>query len=452
MNSSVGQRSTADSRPTRVRYGVLAALCLGASIAYLSRNCLGVAVADKRILSDLGCSREQMGWVMGPGFFLAYAVFQIPSGWLGHAWGSRRVLPLISALWALLTGLMGFAAGFASLLVTYLGIGAVQAGIFPNSANTIKKWFPASRIAVVCGALGSFMSVGAAIAVSLSGVLLEWMGWRWVFWIFTLPGIVWAIWFYVWFRDVPHRHRSVNRHELDLIQSRRSGKTETDPESPRSSEPIPWAPIFSSSSMWLISAQQFFRATGYIFYSTWFPTYLKETRGVSTKESGLLSSLPLLAVVVGGILGGLLVDWILSRTGSRRLSRQFVAILSMSACAGLIGLAFFAQDARTAVLLISAGSLCASFGGPCSYAVTIDMAGKHVPIVFSIMNMAGNVGAAVCPLLVVWFVRATGEWDYVLFFFAGIYLAAAICWGLLNPHGTIFDRSWRDSTPAGSGR
>jgi sugar phosphate permease len=429
------------SRASAVRYGVLAALCLAASIAYLSRNCLGVAVADKRILKDLNCSEEQMAWVMGPGFFLTYALFQLPSGWLGHAWGSRRVLAIIATMWSLLTGLMGLVGGFVPLLVTYLGIGAAQAGLFPNAAHSIKQWFPAGKIAVVCGALGGFMSVGAAIATALSGLLLESMSWRFVFLLFLPPGIVWAVWFYLWFCDSPSQHPAVNAEELALIRGGEAGAAQPESAALPEREPIPWKAVFRSYTMWMICGQQFFRAAGYIFYATWFPTYLKETRGVSTKVSGLYSSLPLLAVVAGSLLGGLVIDWILSRTRSRRVSRQGTAIVSLLVSAALIGVAYFAGDARTAVLLISCGSFFAAVGGPCAYAVTIDMAGKQVPIVFSTMNMAGNIGAALCPLLVVWFVKATGQWDLVLFFFAGIYLAAAVCWGLLNPTGTIFDRS-----------
>ena len=122
--------------PTGTRFLVIAALCLAASIAYLSRNCLSVAVAEKSILEDLNCTREQMGWMMGFGFFMSYAICQIPAGWLGQTWGSRRVLPLFSIVWSLLTGLMAVATGFYSLMATYLGIGAAQAGIFPNSADT----------------------------------------------------------------------------------------------------------------------------------------------------------------------------------------------------------------------------------------------------------------------------------------------------------------------------
>ena len=164
-----------------------------------------MAVAEGSILEDLNCTETQMGWVMGFGFFMSYAIFQIPAGWLGQTWGSRRVLPLFSIAWSLLTGLMAVATGFYSLLATYLGIGAAQAGIFPNSADTIKKWFPSARIALVCGALGSFMSIGAAIASAVSGLMLDRMeiSWRWVFVLFSLPGLLWAVGFYFWFRNRP---------------------------------------------------------------------------------------------------------------------------------------------------------------------------------------------------------------------------------------------------------
>jgi MFS family permease len=130
------------------------------------------------------------------------------------------------------------------------------------------------------------------------------------------------------------------------------------------------------------------------------------------------------------------------RTGNRRVSRQGLAIASLLGCALCIGLALGIADATLAVLVISAGSFCASLAGPCAYTITIDMGGKHIPTVFSLMNMSGNVGAFLFPLLVPWLLRLSGEdWNLVLIVFAGIYLAAAVFWLLLNPHGTIFDQT-----------
>ena len=189
--------------------------------------------------------------------------------------------------------------------------------------------------------------------------------------------------------------------------------------------------------MWMICGQQFFRAAGYIFYASWFPTFLKQTRGVTTAQSGLLTSLPLLAVVAGSAAGGWIIDWVYRRTGSRRLSRQGIAVPSMLLCAALIGLAYFAENATAAVVLITAGTFCSAFGGPCGYAITIDKGGPYVSTIFSLMNMVGNVGAAVCPVVVERFVHVAGSWDATLFLFAGIYLGAAVCWALLDPEGTI---------------
>src|SRR5688572_24935976 len=83
--------------PTRVRFLVLAALCLAAALAYVPRNCLGVV--EKEIRADLGVSEAQMSWVMSA-FFMSYAVLQIPGGWLGHVWGTRRALTLFAAVWS----------------------------------------------------------------------------------------------------------------------------------------------------------------------------------------------------------------------------------------------------------------------------------------------------------------------------------------------------------------
>ena len=152
-----------------------------------------------------------------------------------------------------------------------------------------------------------------------------------------------------------------------------------------------------------------------------------------------MTSLPIGAYMLGSAAGGLVSDWVLAHTGSRRLSRQGVSVVSLLGCAVLIVCAYFIHDPWLAVLVIAAGSLCSAFAGPPAYTITIDMGGKHVAPVSSTMNMAGNVGAAVLPLLVPPLVAITRSWDLVLFLFAGIYVAAALCWIPFNAEGTIFD-------------
>src|SRR5205085_1538468 len=100
-------------------------------------------------------------------------------------------------------------------------MGVAQAGIFPCSTASVARWFPAGRWALANGLLGSFMQIGAVVAVLLTGWLLAPLGWRWLFGLYALPGLVWAAWFLVWFRDSPRDHPAVNDAELLLIRGSR---------------------------------------------------------------------------------------------------------------------------------------------------------------------------------------------------------------------------------------
>ena len=187
---------------------------------------------------SLGLSVNQMGWVM-TAFFITYALLQIPSGQLADRFGNRVVLPLFAVVWSLATAATAFVGGLWGLLVWRLVAGSGQAGLFPGSVIAISSWIGISRRALACGALASSMSVGGAVAVALTGVLLDGidgpiitlapLGWRFIFIMFSVPGLLWALWFSWWYRDEPDQHPSVNRAERDLIQSQppRGSKGET---------------------------------------------------------------------------------------------------------------------------------------------------------------------------------------------------------------------------------
>jgi ACS family glucarate transporter-like MFS transporter len=422
-----------------VRYQVLAALCVATTIAYIDRGCIQMVVEPIR--ADLELSKEDMGLAISA-FFVAYALFQLPAGWLGHAWGTRRALPFFAGLWSAATAACALAGGFPGLLLARSAMGAAEAGIFPCAAASLGKWFPGTRRAWVSGVLGSFMGVGGALGTFLTGWLLLVLPWRWIFVVYALPGTVWAVWFFLWFRDRPQDHLAVNAGELDIIAGDEPLPAE---KHHRAAAPTPWRAIFSSSTMWWINGQQFFRAAGYVFFMSWFPTYLEETRGLTFGEAGVLASLPHVAMLLGALAGGLIADWVLVRTGSRRLSRQGLAVASLLLCAVLTLGSYWVParaehafaDAVLAVVVISVGAFCASLAGPPAYAAAIDQGGAHVAPVFSTMNMSGNVGAVFFPFLAPRLVTWSGSWDLVLFVFAGLYLAAAACWLFLDPERPI---------------
>lgn len=401
-----------------MRYLVLALVCLAAVIAYVQRTAL--TVPTQTIQADLGISERGMGLILGC-WYWSYAVLQVPAGWVTDQLGSKRALLLFVVVWSALTGLAGLSAGYAGLLIVWSLMGAAQTGLVPGAAKAVGGWLPPTERAFGSGMIGASMALGGAAAPFVAAWLLEWFTWRQVLGLYVLPGLAWACCF------------------AAIVPARRGPAARLDPFG----ETL--ARLAASPTMYLLSAQQFFRAAAMALFFTWFPRFLQETRGVSQLDSGLLAMWPGLAAVIGGVVGGVTSDAILRWTGSRRLSRQGIAVTGMVFCTVLAGAAYFVRNVNVAVLLISLGAFWGTFGGVSGYAVCIDFGGRRVGTVISVMNMCGNVGAGLFAFFVGWLVKAGehGErspyWDLVLPLFAAIFAIDAVCWALLNPKRPLFE-------------
>jgi sugar phosphate permease len=406
-----------DSIERGTRYRVLALLCLAACIAYVQRA--GVAVSAGAIRSSFHLDTFWFGSVMSA-WGLGYALMQIPSGWLADRWGSRSALALYALLWSILTGATALAQGYGSLLALWCLMGAAQAGIFPASIRAIRNFFAIEQRGFANGFLASSMAVGGALAPALTGLLIVRMSWRVILLAYACPGIAWAALFYA----------SVREPRTSTTHSTASGRSELASDV--------FHRVVASPSMWLLCGQQFLRAAAMIFFATWFPTFLQESRGVSVAQSGFLTAFAGGGAILGSLLGGIASDRVLVVTGSQRLSRQGLAVCGMIACATLIFTAHFVANTTLAVAVISAGTFCGTFGGVSGYTVAVDFGGRRSATVFSVMNMCGNFGAMLFPLAIGWLVRRTGNWDLALFIFAGIFAVDAVCWALLNPKGPLF--------------
>ncbi len=417
-----------------VRFQLSVWLAAAAAIAYVCRT--SISVAEKTIREDIGLTEDQMGFILGPAFFWSYALAQIPGGAFGQAVGSRRALTYLSIALSGASAFMAAAYDYSILLAGRLLGGIAQAGLFPCSALSISKWYPKTERALASGILGAAMSVGAALGAAATGELLDLgFSWRQIFVLYSVPGVIWAAGFFIWFRDTPGEHPAIDDAERELIAS----GLDVDGDTPENT-PVPWFAMLGSLSLWMLCGQQFFRAGAYAFFTSWFPTYLQETRDVSTATSGWLASVPLLATVAASLTGGAVSDWLLRTTDRQWLSRAGLAGASLAVCAGLVLSAWFVEDATTATLIIGGGAFFAGMAGPCAYASSMDIGGRHVAPVFSTMNMIGNFGAGLLPWVVPSFRRLVDDssglldlssgnsWNAVLVLFGVLYSLAAACW------------------------
>src|SRR5687767_13927003 len=139
MGESQPTPASANPRPTKTRFLVVAWLCAAAALPYLSRN--AIAVAESTVRADLGRTRQQPGWLMSA-FFFSYALCSIPAAQFGQRLGSRRALPFFATVWSTATAVTAFVGGLGGFLAARIAQGIAQAGLFPTTTVTVAKWFP----------------------------------------------------------------------------------------------------------------------------------------------------------------------------------------------------------------------------------------------------------------------------------------------------------------------
>src|SRR3954469_12650790 len=263
--------------PTRTRYLTIAFAMVLAIITYIDRVC--ISQAAPLITHDLGLTKVQMAWAFSV-FGWSYALFEVPGGWLADRLGPRRVLMRIVIWWSFFTAATGWVWNFTSLVVTRTLFGAGEAGAFPNMTRIFTTWLPAKERERAQATLWLASRWGGALTPLLVAYILQVITWRRAFELFGVLGVLWAISFYMWFRDDPATHPSVNEAELALMPPAR--------ETAAVSGPLPWRLLISKPAVWLLCIQYACLAYGWWFYVTWLPTYLRNARGTSVKMSALL--------------------------------------------------------------------------------------------------------------------------------------------------------------------
>jgi len=415
--------SAQPARPTHTRYKVLGLAILLAAITYLDR--VSIAVTAPFIMRDLHLTKVRMSFVFSA-FSLAYAIFEIPSGWLGDRIGARRVLTRIVAWWSSFTILTGGAFNFPSLLAIRFLFGAGEAGAWPNVARAFSRWFPSSERGTTQGIFFMGAHLAGGVTPLLVTVLLRRFEWRVLFGMFGSVGFLWAIAWRRWFRDTPFEHPSVNAAERAYIES---GQILA---SPGRAETMPWRILLANPTVVALCLMYFTQTYGFNFYVTWLPSYLSSARGFSALTLAIVSGLPLGLSVVADLAGGIATDR-LSRRFGPRIGRAGVGGASLAA-AGIFMLAgAFVSDPVPAAVLISLAGASSNFLLGAAWGTCIDVGGNHSGVLSAAMNSSGQVGGILSPILVGYVAEHFSNWSAPLYLTGGLYLLGALCWLWVEP-------------------
>ena len=410
---------------SRVRYGVMAFVCSLSVVTYLDRVC--ISGSAPYISADLGLTPVQMGLAFSA-FAVAYALFEIPGGWLGDRIGPRKVITRIVVWWSIFTALTGLVHRLWSLIVVRFLFGAGEAGAYPNAAKIFSRWMPSVERGFATGMMWMFGRLGGAFAPGLVVFMLAHMGWRTTFWVFGVVGMVWAVFFWFWFRDTPQEKTGVNAAELEFIRGGQGSAAERHDHAL-----VPWGFLVRSGNLWAICWMYFCMCYGWYFYITWLPTYLKG-RGVSMTYSGL----PLFFGAIGSVLGGLLTDYVVKKTGNLKNRRYigFTGFFLGSLC--MLG-SVWVKDPLSAVVTIAMASFFGDLTLASCWAVCMDVGHELAGTVSGCMNMWGNLAGFVFPTVTAYLVQTFGRWDVPIIVSSAIFFLGALLWLRIDPTRSVLE-------------
>jgi MFS family permease len=419
-------------KQSRARYGVVL-LAIGlAVLSYVQR--VAISGAAIPISHELHLSKQQMGWVFGA-FGLAYALFEIPMGLFGDRMGVRRALAQIVLAWSAFTALTGAAWSVASLVAVRFLFGAGEAGCFPNLTRMLSTWLPARERVPAQSLMWACTRWGGAATPPLTLLCIQWFGWRWAFVGFAALGLVWCAIFLAWFKDDPAQHRAVNEAELEMLAASRVVTTRTVGQG--------WLSLLLTRQVALLVLQYFCFSCVWYFYITWLPTYLREGRGQSPERAAALSVLPLLFGGFGSLVGGI---------SSRRLPKRAIAFCGFAATAVLLIAFTRIQAVFPAMIVMGLASFASDMTMPISWDACVEIGGGYTATVAAAMNMLGNLGGFVAPVVGGMILQrmgtGAGGWNLLISCMATASVISAACWLYLDPESARRQREQQLNAPS----
>ncbi|WP_157056087.1 MFS transporter [Candidatus Burkholderia verschuerenii] len=372
-------------------------------------------------------------------FSFAYGFVQIPVGLLYKRLSEKTTGWLFSVFMILIsvfTGLMGTTSSVFLLMAYRVGLGLSEGPLGIGCTNVINRWFPAREKGSATGLWIAASKLGPLIVPSVCIIVIQLWGWREIFYVFAIPGILFAILWMFLVTNSPSENRFCSPAEQRYIadesndMARQSGRR-------AQMEPMPFIDTFNRTKKVpaLETVGQVFRswnifgvALGYgcmigisnIFIS-WIPTYLVTVKGFTSVKMGFLASAPFIGAVAGNMLGGWISDRFL---GGRRKPMMMLGAL------GTMIMMFALIDAPNSVAYLGAALMMAGlmlgigFAGYSAYPMGLATKATY-PTAFGIVNSVGQIGGACAPLAV-GFLLDSYSWTSVFIYMLGTSLLCLV--------------------------
>jgi MFS family permease len=409
----------------RATRNFLLLLCTMEFILFIDR--VNLAAAAPVMQKDLVLSNVALGLAFSA-FNYSYAPFQLVGGWFADRFGARRTLTVCGLAWSATTVATAAVGGLASLFAVRLALGMGEGATLPASTRALSKWTSLASRGTAVGIAHSAGRLGAGAAAPIVALLITWFSWRFSFVALGILSAGWAALWWRYFHEDPRRHPGITAAELAVLPA-------ADPAAQGGSGPVPWRRLVPRVAPLMIV--YFCQGwTGWL-YVTWMPSLFQKNYGLDLKKSSLFYAAMLLSAMVAELLGGVVTDWLLRRSGNLRIARSTLIAFSWTlAVAGLVP-AIFVHDLAIGLAGFTVALFFLGFAISPLWTATMDIAPDYAGSSSALMNAAGAVAGILSPVVFGWILQRTGSWTTPFAFSVGLLLFAIVMTHWIRPDRSL---------------
>jgi MFS family permease len=361
-------------------------------------NRSNIGYAHEHLEADVGIGAAAYGFGAGL-FFIAYAIFELPSNVMMEKFGARVWLTRIMVSWGIVSFLMAFVQNEMMFYVLRFLLGAAEAGFFPAVIFYFARWVPAGQRGKATAIFIAGSSVAAALSGPIAGMLLSlqgafgFRGWQWLFGFEGLLSVVVGITVYFLLdARIEDAKWLTGREKTALIGAIASEDAEhatTGKDAAGNDRKINrWKMLLNPQILLLCGI--YFSVQLSIYANTfWLPSIVKQIPGTTDLSVGFLSAIPWVCAVVAMYFAAKWQD----RAKSKR---PLLVVALLVAAAGT----FAAAVATPVLALVFLAVAAMGFKSASPLFWTIPQSGLH-PLVLApaiaIINSLGNLGGFVAP-------------------------------------------------------
>jgi MFS family permease len=391
-------------------------LLITGAVNYVDR--VALSIANPLVRADLHLSIADMGVLLSV-FLWTYALCQLPVGGMIDRLGPRWLLGIGVILWSLAQVAVGFVGTMGQFVWTRVFLGIGESPQFPLGARVVRNWYNVRDRGVPTGIFNSASTLGPAIAPPLLTALMIGLGWRWMFIVIGLAGLVLGL---VWFMI----YRDPSAHHLDAGEQRYLLEGE-DSSAGQTVSFAEWRHLFAFRTTWGMIFGNF--GSGYMIwlYAAWLPGYLEIQRHMTIAHTGIVAAIPYVFGFLGSLFGGWVCDRLVRGGFSPINSRKLPVIIGMVGMAAFTVLAAVTPSNTVAVLCITVAMFLGNMSGATIWALAVVAApAKGVGSLGGMQNFGGFLGGALAPMVTGFIVQMTHSFVPALVLAAVVGIGSAL--------------------------